>query len=50
MIQDGQVTAYGYDSLDRMLWSSAPGEERAYSYDKRGNLVDESVNGTRRLA
>lgn len=50
MVRDGQATAYGYDSLDRMMWRRTAGEERKYNYDKRGNLVEESVNGVRRLA
>ncbi len=50
MVRDRQETIYGYDSLDRMLWSRSGDQERTFCYDKRGNLTSESINGVLRLS
>lgn len=46
----GDITeTYGYDGLDRLAWKKTGTDECRYAYDKRGNLISETLNGQDRL-
>lgn len=49
MLADGRETSYGYDALNRLQWKTCGQESHVYSYDRRGNLTGETVNGVQRL-
>ena len=50
LIRDNETFTYGYDTLNRLIWSRSANGESVWTYDRRGNLTSESINGVRRLS
>lgn len=45
----GAIETYGYDG-NRLLWAKCGDNTRSFSYDKRGNLTSEQLNGMQVLS
>ncbi|SFU67407.1 DUF6531 domain-containing protein [Butyrivibrio sp. INlla21] len=44
MTEDGNITTYSYDELDRLYKEVSPFEHKLYTYDNRGNISQSIVN------